>query len=313
MKKILIFSFVIAWFSAFSQQENQYTQFMHTKLLFNPAFAGAREVNSVSALYRQQWMGFEGAPVSQLVSFDAPLKSKRVGLGVNLHHHTIGQVNDNYMVNLAYSYSLVRTDDVNVKFGIGATFRHYRLELTSLNTGNLVADPAQLQPNANTLNNGNIGAGLYFTFKDFYIGLSVPNIYRNQLGTGSATINAESKPHFYGMAGGLFPLTDNIDLKPSAIVKYAQNSPFSADANLSFVFNKKFNIGASYRTGYSAKGESIDGLMFFQINPKFGIGAAYDYNISDLRSYQNGSFEALIRYDFSAKDRDVITNPRFFF
>jgi type IX secretion system PorP/SprF family membrane protein len=129
----------------------------------------------------------------------------------------------------------------------------------------------------------------------------------------TVAINAESKPHFYGMVGGLFPLTDNIDLKPSAIVKYAQNSPFSADANLTFVFNKKFNLGASYRTGYSTKGESIDGLMFFQINPKFGIGAAYDYNISDLRNYQNGSFEALIRYDFSAKDKDVITNPRFFF
>ena len=316
MKKLLFFLYITACFSAQAQQENQYTQFMYNKLLVNPAFAGAREVTSVSALYRQQWVGFEGAPVSQLISFDSPILGKKLGLGLNLHHHTIGAVNDNYMVNMDYSYSLVKTKDVNVKLGIGGTFRYYKLDLTNplLTTGSAGADPAQLTPNDYNYFNGNIGAGLYFTYKDFYVGLSVPNIYRNKLGKDNGnTLRAESSPHFYGMVGGLFPITDNLDLKPALMVKYNANSPFSADANISFVVKKKFTFGASYRVGQSAKGESIDALLFYQITEKFGIGAAYDYGVSELAKYNKGSYEMLLRYDFNATEKDIITNPRFFF
>ncbi len=298
-----------------AQQENQYTQFMYTKMMFNPAFAGAREVSSVTALYRQQWIGFEGAPVSQLVSFDGPILGKKLGLGLNIHHHTIGQINNNYMVNMDYSYSLVKTQDVNLKIGIGGTFRYYQLDLTnsSVVTGNAASDPAQLRSANNKISNGNVGAGIYFTYRDFYIGASVPNIYRNILGNGSGTVTAQTTPHFYGMVGGLFSLSSGLDLKPGLIVKYAQNAPLSVDANLSFVFNKKFNLGASIRTGQSQKGESLSGLMFYQINEKFGLGAAYDYGLSELRSAHNGSFEMLLRYDFDATQKDIITNPRFFF
>ena len=63
---------VLAFFvtvSCFAQQEAQYTQFMENKMILNPAYAGAREAPSMMLLTRNQWIGFEGAPTSQLVSF----------------------------------------------------------------------------------------------------------------------------------------------------------------------------------------------------------------------------------------------------
>jgi type IX secretion system PorP/SprF family membrane protein len=313
MKKLLFFIYILCSFTAFCQQENHYTQFMYNKLLLNPAFAGAREVTTVSAMYRQQWAGFEGAPVSQLISFDSPILGKKIGLGFNLHHHTIGQVNDNFMANIDYSYSLIKTKEMNLKLGLGGTFRYFKMDLFNLNTGSVGLDPAQLSSTENRVMNGNIGLGVYFAYKEFYIGASVPNLISNKLGNLSSTPTAQTKPHFYGMMGAMLPIADKIDIKPALIVKYSQDSPFSTDANVSFVFNKKFNLGASYRTGYSTKGESIDALVFFQINEKMGIGASYDYGLSDLKKYHNGSYELLLRYDFNNTQKNIYSNPRFFF
>lgn len=315
MKKLLFVLFFAQVFFVQAQQEHQYTQFMHNKLVFNPAFAGAREVSSLSALYRQQWIGFEGAPSSQLIGFDAPFQKNRLGFGLNLHRFQVG-INENYAVNMCYSYSIVRTDVVNVKFGIGGTFRHFRYDFANPNffirQGN---DPAALDANQQTGINGNIGAGLYFTVKDFYFGVSAPNLYKNKLGTGVAAITAENKPHYYVMTGGVFRLSRTVDFKPALLMKLTQNAPFSGDVNATFMFNKKFNVGASYRFGQSTMSDSFDALVFMQATPKIGFGLAYDYNTSMLKSYNKGSIEALLRYDISTpkKMKGDLTNPRYFF
>ena len=50
-----------------AQQEAHFTQFMYNQLYFNPAYAGARGMPSFSLIYRNQWIGFKGAPVSGLI------------------------------------------------------------------------------------------------------------------------------------------------------------------------------------------------------------------------------------------------------
>lgn len=319
MKKYLfaIIIVLVQIVSINAQQEHQYTQFMYNKLVFNPAFAGAREVSSLSLLYRRQWIGFEGAPTSQLIGFDAPILKNKVGLGLNIHRFQVG-INENYAANMSYSYSIIRTDDINVRIGIGGTFRHTKFDFSNPNfyikQGN---DPAVLSQNEQTNMNGNIGGGLYFTYKDFYVGVSVPNIYKNKIGNGSADITAESSRHFYTMAGGVFALSPTVDFRPALMFKFAQNSPFSGDANASIMFNKKFTMGASYRFGQSGLADSFDFLLFLQATQKLGFGIAYDYNVSRLNNFNNGSIEGLIRFDLTtpknSKNNGDLTNPRYFF
>ena len=56
MKRLLfILSVLFAFQGLNAQQEAHFTQFMYNKLLINPAYAGARGVPSVTAIYRSQW------------------------------------------------------------------------------------------------------------------------------------------------------------------------------------------------------------------------------------------------------------------
>jgi type IX secretion system PorP/SprF family membrane protein len=311
-----------------AQQEAHYTQYMYNKNYVNAGYAGARRVHSVYALYRNQWMGFNGNPHSYLLSYDGPV-GKKLGIGLQLANQELG-VTKNQFGNLMLSYAILQTENTTVRVGINGTLRRYAFNLASPNV--FIQDPTDpsLKMSEQTPNNYfNVGTGVYFDYKNIYVGLSVPNLNKNLIGIGvnpAAQTPAEEQRHVYLMTGGLFKIKQGFELKPSVMFKYVNNAPFSADLNLSGVFNRKLTAGVSYRYGQSGGfGDSVDLLAFFQATDKLGIGAAYDFTVSGLQKHTSGTIEALIRYDFSPslseqvknKSKDIdprrLSNPRYFF
>jgi hypothetical protein len=45
----------------------------------NPAYAGSRPMN-IFALHRTQWVGLDGAPVTNTASINTPINDTKVGL-----------------------------------------------------------------------------------------------------------------------------------------------------------------------------------------------------------------------------------------
>ncbi|MBK8724199.1 MAG: type IX secretion system membrane protein PorP/SprF [Saprospiraceae bacterium] len=320
--KRVTYSLVFLFFALniFAQQENHFTQFMYNKLLLNPAFASAREVASISGIYRNQWLGFNGAPKAMLLSFDAPFFNNRVGFGMNLVSEQKG-ITKKYYASLAYSYSIVRTEDIAFRIGLQGVLRNYNLDFTGSDQfyiDNPFLDPSIQYNSKISQIRGNVGVGVYFDYKEFFFGASVPNLYKNVIGINKTTNTeiAEEFQHFYLMSGFLLPLSEKIFLKPSGILKFVKNAPIDFDLNLSLFFNNRFSIGGSYRDG-----DSVDFTTFMQVTKNLGIGAAYDFTTSELSKYNNGSIEVLLRYDFGSgaskskfgKDIQNLSNPRFFF
>ncbi len=312
MKKLLFSLFILAACARLSaQQDHHYTQFMYNKLLYNPAYAGARGVPFITGLGRSQWIGFDGAPQSALLSFNSPFLTPRVGVGVVMSMQKIGLQRD-FTGSLAYSYELVKLEGVSVRAGIQVSLRSLSMAFDD-------ANPVDIDP---SLDNdrisdvfGNVGAGLYGTFAEqFYIGFSVPRIYTNTIGLPNLNTNsiAKESPHFYATAGAIFPVSEDINLMPALLLKYVQNAPFDADINVNIDIRQKVTAGLSYRLGGSSAGESIDLLALWQATPQFAVGAAYDFTLSDLKDYNSGSVEILIQADLKKPKKKNVFSPRFF-
>lgn len=297
-----------------AQQESQYTQFMYNKLTYNPAFAGVRGLPSVTALYRKQWMGFEGAPVSKLISFDAPLFGDKVGFGLNVSQQTLG-IQNNWLANMAYSYHIKVSDKSSFRFGLQASMKFQGIDFADPGVYiRDINDPSTVPDKTTSDVFANFGAGIYFTYDNTYFGVSVPYFYPGEIGfnkNSNLDAVAKTSSHYYAMAGTMLPLGQKLHLKPSALVKYVQNAPLDADLNLTLVVDLKFNLGVSYRIGGDGSGDSVDLLAMYQHN-QIGLGLAYDYSLSSLQDHNDGSIEAIIRYDF-LKEREDMANPRFFF
>lgn len=84
-----LFLIISFGFSIHAQQDAQFSQNNFNKLSFNPAYAGMRHSFCITALHRNQWNGFPGAPKNFLVSSDLFLRSFG-GIGITILNDQLG-------------------------------------------------------------------------------------------------------------------------------------------------------------------------------------------------------------------------------
>ncbi|HHS95918.1 MAG TPA: type IX secretion system membrane protein PorP/SprF, partial [Phaeodactylibacter sp.] len=269
---------------------------------------------SLTALYRRQWIGFKNAPESKLLSFDAPIFGDKVGFGLTISQQTMG-IQNNWYANMAYSYHIKISKASSFRIGLQASMKSQGLDFADPGVYIRETGDQSILENETVKDVfANFGAGLYYTFGHTYVGVSVPYFYPAEIGLNKSpnlVRIAETAQHYYLMLGTMLKVSEKMDIKPALLVKYVKNAPFDMDVNVMLVFDKKFNLGLSYRMGGTGIGESVDLMAMYQYN-QIAFGLAYDMGLSALKAHQSGSVEALIRYDF-VKEKGDMANPRFFF
>ena len=301
--------------SVLAQQEEQYTHFMYNKLGFNPGFAGSDDGPCLTALARNQWIGLEGAPQTQLISFNTPLLNQRVGVGINILRQTIG-VSENYTLDGAYAYR-IQLGRGFMAMGLQASVRLLRVNFNELEGTQPIAADSAIPTGLQSKYVPNFGAGLYYQAQRFYLGFSVPRLLENNIDLAdSGDVISRETRHAFFMGGLIIPLGEKVELQPQILLKYVAGAPFDGDVNLSFIFADRFRAGVSYRLGgprESGVGEALSLLLGVQISDTLLFGLAYDATLTELRKYNSGTLEGVLRYCIGGRsDSDDYVNPRFF-
>lgn len=307
MKKIiftLVFLSVVLAVQA--QQQPMFTQFFCNKLVQNPAYTGSRDALSALAIYRNQWVGFDGAPKTLGFSIHSPILKETSGVGLAIMRDKIG-INDNFMANLSYAF---RIDFEVGRLAMGLNTQLQRHQVL-WNESRPISQADEAIPYTDTdLFLVNFGTGIYFDTDHFYVGLSVPQLLENDLdyqsnNTSTGSLSKQRR-HYYGMVGGVFDISENVKLRPAAFVKYVSQAPVAVDINLSAVFYETLLFGATYRTG-----DSFDVIAQVFINNNICIGYAYDFTLTQLNLHHKGTHEILISIDFGLKPNGF-DHPRYF-
>src|SRR6056300_51571 len=95
MKKIVTLVIILISVLSYSQQDAQFSNYMYNTLIFNPAYAGSRGTTSIYLSQRSQWVGLEGAPKTNSLSYHSPIGSSNLGLGLSILNDEIGPVLEN--------------------------------------------------------------------------------------------------------------------------------------------------------------------------------------------------------------------------
>lgn len=311
MRKIVLFFLALIAFGGLTaQQDAQYTQYMYNTISVNPAYAGSRGVLSVTGLHRSQWVGLDGAPNTQTVNIHSPITS-RVGLGLSIVNDEIGNgTNQDTYFDGVFSYTIPTSNTGKLSFGIKAGGHLLNIDFNKL---------ANYNSEANALTgNGidkrfaaNFGAGVYYHTDRFYAGLSVPNFLKTEHFDDAASASsflAEERLNFYFITGYVFDINQDLKLKPAALVKAVSGAPLQLDISANALINQRFTLGAAYRWD-----AALSALFAFQITDQLMLGLAYDREVTALgnTSFNDGSFEIMLRYEFLTRYKKVLT-PRFF-
>ena len=309
LKSTILLLGLVSAGSAYSQQQPLYTMYMWNQLILNPGYAGTRDALTASAVWREQWVGLDGAPSTQVLSIHSPLPNEKVGLGLTVQNDHIGPTNNTGVFG-DFAYHLQVTENSKLSLGLRAGFSVYQADFSSLDNIE-TNDPAF---NKNVENNflPNFGFGAYYYGDRGYVGFSMPTIIENELNNGNNPGNDHldvASRHYYLMGGYVFNLSQDslgVMFKPSAVIRMVNGAPVSFDLSANFLIKQKLWLGAAYR--YK---DSFAALVSFQFTDHLQAGYSYDFGTSDLRSYNGGSHELMLTYDFFRKDIKT-KNPRYF-
>ncbi len=288
----------------FGQQDPHFTQYMFNTMSINPAYAGSRGQPVITALARKQLVGFKGGPNTQNLSYDSPLGSSGLGVGVNLMNDKIGPSNEIYFdFNLSY---VIKTSDLG-KLSLGLRLGGRILNI-DWSLGSVIEDESLFENNISGKFLPTVGTGLYYYNESWYIGLSVPNILKSEHYDAvleREAITAVEKIHFFLISGYVFDLNESVKFKPSALLKFVSGTPLSLDVSANFLLDNKYRAGIAWRWG-----DSISTLFAFQITESFLLGYAYDLTTSNYNIANSGTHEVMLRYELL--DLLNFRSPRFF-
>lgn len=278
--------------NGYAQQRPVYSQYMFNGLALNPAYAGSQKQFTATAVYRDQWVNFDGAPTTKTFSAHSGFAKKKIGLGFMVASEEIG-VHKDLSLYAYYSYKIVMRKGV-LSMGLQAGFNNLQSDFGKLT----LEDPSDIFLSTNLQKfNPNFGTGLFYSTDRAYIGLSVPYIVNNKVVNTKVddyeSLAREARYYFL-TAGKVFDLSHRLKVKPSALLRAQEGAPLGIDLNANLIIDDIVNLGGSYRSG-----DSMIFLFELKLNENFRFGYAYDYVTSDLGAYTNGSHEIMLNYSIN--------------
>jgi type IX secretion system PorP/SprF family membrane protein len=293
--KIAVIFLIIVTCPVVAQQDPLTSQYMFNTLTYNPGVAGVSGMICATAINRQQWVGFNGAPSTTVFNISAPVKPFKIksGVGLLVESDNVGFDKD-INISASYSYHLDLGQGV---LGIGGNAGMLNKTINPtwvIPTGDSHT-PASGDPlipeNKESYVAFDAGLGLYYKADKYYASLSVTHINQPKIKFSKGTPYISR--HYYFTAGYTLQLPNpSLEFLPSV---FAFSDGKVAQFNLTSLirYNKKAWGGVSYRYG-----DALIGMIGLELFNGIRLGYAYDFTISDMGTNSSGSHEFMVNYCF---------------
>ncbi len=293
----------------FSQQDPQYSLYMFNPLGVNPAYAGSREVLNATLIHRSQWIGLDGAPETQILSMNTPLKNKKMGLGLQIVNDKIG-AHTNQTLKATYAYRL-KLGRGKLAFGLSGGVMSYNYDWAKVEYKE--SDDAVPTTSAESFMIPSVDFGIYYNTRTLYLGVAAEHINQASFDVagGASTTNAGASSssskkdiNIAATFGKAFIVSDKIVVKTSTLTRLTRGGG-SIDLNGSILINNKILFGLSIRQN------AIIVMTEINLTKNLKMGVAYDIDASDVASSSSGSLELFLGYDLGLFKSKMVS-PRYF-
>jgi type IX secretion system PorP/SprF family membrane protein len=325
MRRIKVLLSLLSFLLAFgedlyAQQDAQWSQYMFNSLYYNPGYAGTEGVIRATAIGRMQWLGYSstnyggGAPNTTILSLNAPLPSmfdKKINHGAGMYflYDTKGPLT-NIELQLSYS-SHWKLGKGTLGVGLRGGFYSQKIDPSKYRVVDQ-NDPIYQYLNSNKANQSRPdgAAGIWYTQKKYYMGVSFDHVFRNNFNFGFDSITSRLANHMY-ITGGYNFMYGPLMITPTALIQSDLNE-------LSYMFgpmvtyNEKFWVGLNLRESFahrdeSKKGKTLsnDDIVFLvgvnalknkQGKEALRIGYSFDFVTSGLSAKKQTSHEIMLSY-----------------
>lgn len=275
--------------TARGQYDVSFSHYFDMEPSFNPAAVGKQSKLNITAAYAMDMAGFENNPRTMYAAADMPFYVLRSyhGAGVQLFNDQIGLFTHR---RLALQYAVqLKLLGGKLAAGLQAGMLSESFDGTKLNLAD-ANDPAFMnaQGEGNALD---LGAGLYYLHKSWYVGLSVQHL-TSPLITFNEKNELQIDPTFYLTAGYNIRLRNPfLTIKPSVLVR-TDGVAYRGDVTARLVYNHE------KRMMYGGVAYSPTNSVTFLVGGSFhGMVLGYSYELyTSAINPGNGSHELFVGY-----------------
>lgn len=293
---LLLISILAASILGLGQQLVGYSNFLMNDYYFNPAIAGSKKVQEANISYRNQWVGFDGAPVLLMGNFMGSYKNEgKVGYGASVISERKG-ITDNTSVYLNYAHHFRLTEKIKLGLGIRPGYMQHRVRLYNA----VIADAGDdvLTGTVYSANAIDVNAGFHLYSPKFFVMGSFQRLLGRQIQFTS--YNSSLAFHYNTIAGYNYRFQNSkkkqMEIQPSLMVRFVRPLPVQVTGMLRFTYENKFWGGLLYRSD-----DAIGFMAGIRIKDRLDVGYSFDYTVSNLSNYQSGSHEIMLSFVISRK------------
>ena len=321
--------------TAVGQQRPHYTQYILNNYILNPALSGIENYTDVKLSYRNQWVGFPGAPQTMYASVHGPIGKKDYkttatsfqvpgenprgrsyweqytasephhGIGASLINFRTGYINRVTLTG-SYAYHIGLSPKMNLSAGFAGGISTITIDGSKVNLANPV-DPAigtvagqlrKIQPELN--------AGLWLYSDRFFAGLSAQQIIPQKLTLTDNSLNQSTLvPHLFATAGYRMLLNEDVNILPSFMLRYITSMPLFMDVSVKAQYQDRFWLGGNYRIR-----EGFSVMAGLNVSNTFNLSYSYDSYFNKQATYllpfmQRGSHEIVLGFLIGNKYGDL--------
>lgn len=296
IKRIFILSVLtFLCFALKAQQLPHYSLYMLNDVIVNPSRLVGETDNKITLMIRDQWASFDGAPVTQSISYNHVTHNLYKG-GISIMNDVTGPISI-INANIFGAYAIPLGSN-QIALGLSASFMQYSIDNSQIileNDG--IFDPV-MDGTIERVGGNGLTIGTTYLSDKFYVGLAAQNILASSLDIGVNKQNNQLEKHFYIHSGIDFDLNKNYKIQPSVMINKIGALPIQLDMNVKADYNNILWTGLSYRVN-----DAIVTLFGVNFGPS-SLAYSYDITTSSLATPSSGTHSLLFSYKFKKKERD---------
>lgn len=276
----------------FAQQDPQFSFNNEFNSYVNPSFVINDYKLNVVAQHRQQWVGFNGRPISTVINASFNVEKAWSGFGFSFLWDKLGaQHSGGGVINYAFDGKIGKHHIIpGIQMGVlFNTLDGSQLDPIQENDPNIV----------NSKSSGvafDLGLSIAYRFRGLAIGFSANHLTGSTIKFEEGTTLSEYTVarNYYAYASYEALIGRHLRLKP---ISFLKTDAASAQFDLQLWFGGR-NIGKVFDGPSIGIGYRIDDAVTFAAEFKlkwFTLGYSYDITTSGLNNYSSGSHEIYLR------------------
>lgn len=286
----------------YSQQVPLYSAYYLNPYAYNPAMAGYDGNINAFLTHSIQWSGFQGGPVTSVLTIDGPIKEKNIGIGLTMLSD-ITDISRRLGAYGSYAYRLRLNDNNGIFFGFSLGILDHKVDFSKVFVSDY-SDPLLLnQDQRKTV--ADAVFGISYLWKDLQVGIAIPQLFANtiQFSDNNSRGYYSLSRHVLASLSYLFRVSkeNHLSVQPLLLFRMTKGAPVQYDINVVGAWKETVWLNLNYKSEYA-----VGATLAVKVYNQLKVGYGYDFITSLVGSYAGISNQIMLAYSLGGKVKDSI-------